>query len=163
MYQPPLNPGLAIKAKRPWDHKQSESIAAKGEEKPDKGPSEPERALVCVRCSHEITKDSQAIEVKGLHTHTQINPGGYVWNFRCFKQAWGCRMNGAPSSEFAWFQGYQWQIACCADCRLHLGWRFLSADQQVDLAADHKWQVDLAAGREFFGLISERLVDAPRS
>lgn len=28
------------------------------------------------------------------------------------------------STEYSWFPGYAWQIAQCADCQTHIGWRF---------------------------------------
>jgi hypothetical protein len=134
-------------AKPKWRHKREETLG----EQPDR-QREPHQsdhagggsALVCVRCEHVITTSESAIEIGGLHEYTQVNPGGYVWNFRCFAAAPGCVCRGAPSAEFSWFPGYAWQVEHCARCDLHLGWRF--------------------GGQEptFHGLITERLVEASR-
>ncbi len=128
-----------------WRHKAEDSLAQRVRDAAP-GATIDKRAegggLVCVRCGHTITHADAAMNVDGLHEYTQVNPGGYVWNFRCFSAAPGCRAHGAPSSEFTWFTGHRWQIENCAGCELHLGWRFESPD------------------RTFHGLITERLVEA---
>ena len=101
-------------------------------------------AIVCARCAHEITHKSAQIRVADLHEHSQVNPGGFIWNFRCFRSAPGCVPFGSLSSEFSWFPGYTWQIQHCGGCNLHLGWLFSSA------------------GDSFVGLISERIVELRR-
>lgn len=99
------------------------------------------RPMVCVRCRRPITTAGDRIDVDGLHEHTQINPHGTIWTFGCFARAPGCVPEGKPSHEFAWFAGHSWQIESCRGCRLHLGWRFSSAD------------------RRFHGLIVGRVVE----
>ena len=42
----------------------------------------------------------------------------------CFNEAPGCRPAGPASSDFTWFPGFRWRIACCEGCRIHLGWSF---------------------------------------
>ena len=99
------------------------------------------KPLVCARCKHPITTTAARIEVAGQHEHARKNPHGYEYVFGCFAEAPGCLPVTWPSTEFAWFAGYTWEIGRCERCREHLGWRFASADQV------------------FFGLISDRLVD----
>lgn len=93
----------------------------------DQRDDQVERPLVCARCGHEITSSQARIEVAGLHQHSQVNPHGYIWEFRCFSSAPGCVGRGPFTGEFSWFAGMNWQLAHCAKCQLHLGWRFESA------------------------------------
>jgi hypothetical protein len=86
----------------------------------------PEQALLCATCSATVTFENQAIEISGSHYHTFFNPAGIVFELRCFQMAPGAVAQGNPSSEFTWFPGCRWQVACCAACQVHLGWRFLS-------------------------------------
>ncbi len=103
----------------------------------------PNAALVCAFCQHPVTFPAFRIEVHGEHRHTFANPHGLVFHIGCFSEAPGCRPVGAPSSEFPWFSGYDWQVGRCARCGLHLGWLFTSA------------------AASFHGLILDRLQDAP--
>ena len=99
------------------------------------------RPLLCARCKQAITTTAARIEVAGSHEHLRTNPHGFEYQFGCFAEAPGCLSASWPSSEFAWFPGYTWQVGRCERCREHLGWRFASADHV------------------FFGLILDRLVD----
>lgn len=62
----------------------------------------------------------------GAHEHVRMNPAGFVFTIRCFSDAAGARAVGEPSSEFAWFPHYDWQVAVCRACGAHLGWWFSS-------------------------------------
>jgi hypothetical protein len=133
-------------AKPKWQYKSEDALGqrerdAQNEDRSSSGGIE----LVCVRCASVITSTASAIEIGGLHEYTQVNPGGFVWNFRCFSTAPGCSPVGNPSSQFSWFAGYTWQVEHCSRCALHLGWRFAGTDDS------------------FHGLITERLVEARRS
>lgn len=99
----------------------------------------PRRRLRCARCGHAITEAEQRIVVGGSHAHRFANPSGWVYEIGCFRDAAGCSTVGDPVAEHTWFAGYRWQIAVCAQCGGHLGWRY--------------------RGREaiFHGLILERL------
>jgi len=101
-----------------------------------------ENNILCRRCDHPITRQADLIAVDGSREHTFFNPAGIVFEIRCFSRAPGCRLEGAPSSDFTWFAGYRWQLALCLSCLTHLGWYFSGAD---------------AAG--FFGLIRNRLYE----
>jgi hypothetical protein len=103
----------------------------------------PDAALICAFCRHPITSLAFRIDVHGAHRHTFANPYGMIFRIGCFSEAPGCRPVGAPSSEFAWFSGHDWQVSLCTRCGLHLGWRFTSA------------------ATSFHGLILDRLQDAP--
>jgi len=106
----------------------------------DESEDEQSRALLCRACSIPITTAKQRIEKEGKHLHTFFNPAGIVYEVGCFRNAPGCVTYGPPSSEFAWFSGYTWQIVCCRKCREHLGWVFAAED-------------------EFFGLIVRKLIE----
>ena len=96
--------------------------------------------IVCRQCRHGITSRSQRTVVENAHRHTFANPEGIVFEIGCYEKAWGCSYAGPSSAEFTWFPGYRWRIAVCANCRIHLGWRFSSGE-----------------GHFFHGLITDRL------
>lgn len=62
--------------------------------------------------------------VAGSHAHRFANPSGCVYEIGCFRDAAGCRAVGGPVAEHTWFAGYCWQIALCAQCGGHVGWRY---------------------------------------
>ena len=103
----------------------------------------PEAVIVCRQCRNHITDESQRISIDGAHRHTFANPHGHVYDIACFGSAMGCYRAGPPSSEFAWFKNYSWQVLICAGCETHLGWVFISSE-----------------GHFFFGLIIDRLVSS---
>ena len=101
--------------------------------------SDPERqSIYCATCNRKITSEVQKFPMKGKPEHTFFNPAGQVFHIGCFKEAPGCIGVGTPSSEFSWFAGHQWRIACCGGCQSHLGWLFMN-------------------GTYFYGLILARL------
>ena len=67
-----------------------------------------------------------------------------VFAVGCFAAAPGCTVVGQPSEEFTWFAGTRWQVAVCASCGTHLGWRY-----------------ERISGGIFFGLLLDRLVADP--
>lgn len=99
-------------------------------------------ALLCRTCRARITSEDLAMTMNGQHQHAFFNPAGIAFEIRCFRAAPGALAQGVPSSEFSWFAGYAWQLACCATCHTHLGWRF----------------VDQPGSNAFFGLIASRLL-----
>jgi len=106
----------------------------------DREPSHDDQWIVCRQCLNRITGPGQRISVNGSHLHTFANPSGVVFEIGCFRSAIGCTMMGPPSTEFAWFTGYSWQIAICVSCQIHLGWSFMSP-----------------SGNRFYGLILDRI------
>jgi hypothetical protein len=99
----------------------------------------PERVLVCAACFAVVTRASERIVVHDRHEHTFLNPAGYVYRIGCYASAPGAGPFGAPSDDYAWFEGYSWQMAVCLACAEHLGWLFSGA------------------GACFWGLIVDRL------
>ena len=106
----------------------------------DKTSVAAEDAIVCRQCLHVITSNAERKIIKGAYSHTFANPEGIVFEIVCFRDAWGCGYVGPASPEFTWFAGYVWRIAVCANCHVHLGWRFSGSD-----------------GHFFHGLISSRI------
>ena len=96
--------------------------------------------LCCSACGHIITNKVYAIDIDQHHIHTFNNPANIQYTIRCFSQAQGCLEVGHPAIEHTWFTGYKWQVACCLNCQVHLGWLFRATDK-------------------FYGLIKERLID----
>ncbi|WP_320169445.1 cereblon family protein [Maridesulfovibrio sp.] len=84
------------------------------------------KKIVCRNCGLTITDPTSGIEVEGRHEHSFFNPHGYLFEILCFSNAPGCMTTGYPSSEFTWFAGHTWQVAICALCGSHLGWKFSS-------------------------------------
>lgn len=97
--------------------------------------------VLCRQCLHVITSPEQQKIINGSHVHTFANPDGIVFEIVCYRDAWGCGYIGPASPEFTWFSGYVWRIAVCANCHIHMGWRFSNAN-------DHY----------FHGLITSRLI-----
>ena len=64
----------------------------------------------------------------GRHRHTCVNPAGYVYRIECFRDAPGCIGVGQFSPEWSWFADHLWQVVCCTNCSVHLGWAFQSDD-----------------------------------
>ena len=95
----------------------------------------------CRECLHPITREEERIAAAGGLQHTFAIPHGIVFTIGCFSAADGCRLMGPPSDEFPWFAGYSWQVALCAACRRHLGWRFAAT-----------------SGAFFWGLILDHLI-----
>lgn len=106
----------------------------------DHGGSGPH--ILCVACGSRVARSSHRIAVNGSHEHSFFNPAGLVFELGCFSAAPGCSTTGAACFEFTWFPGHSWQIALCAACRNHLGWRYAAP-----------------GGSAFFGLILAQLVE----
>jgi hypothetical protein len=107
----------------------------------DKSVPSTQDVIVCRQCLHVITSPAERKVVHGSHAHTFANPEGIIFEISCFRDAWGCGYVGPASPEFTWFAGYLWRICVCANCHVHLGWRFSSPD-----------------GHFFHGLITSRLI-----
>ena len=97
------------------------------------------KPLRCTVCANPITDERHRVERGGAHEHTFVNPHGFVHHVRCFGLAAGVAEMGEPETAFSWFPGYSWQILDCANCRIHIGWRFRGPDA-------------------FYGLVAERLI-----
>src|SRR4030043_289297 len=83
-----------------------------------------ESHLLCQQCHQIITSISEMIEVSGCHQHTFANPEGLLFEIGCFRKAIGCWYIGPATEEFTWFKGFQWKVAVCSRCLIHLGWLY---------------------------------------
>ncbi len=111
---------------------------------PHSRPKDKSRPVVfCRTCRHTITLPEHRTTASGSFRHTFFNPHGVLFEIGCFSAADGCRLYGTETTEFTWFAGFAWQVALCARCAIHLGWRFRSADAT------------------FFALILDRLQEGP--
>jgi len=100
----------------------------------------------CHQCHQIITSTADMIEVAGFHQHTFANPEGIMFEIGCFRKAVGCRHIGPATREFSWFKGFQWKVAVCSRCLIHLGWLYVSSGSE-----------------SFHGLILDRLVRSAES
>lgn len=96
-------------------------------------------ALCCVRCLHPITEHAAYLELAGGHLHVFTNPGGFTYELVLYAYA-DCISYGPATSDHTWFAGYTWQLALCANCHEHLGWRYRKM-----------------GSASFYGLIRDRL------
>ncbi len=112
------------------------------EEYLEEAETPPGPVLRCRACGAAITSMGQRTAVNGRHDHVFFNPHGHVFEIGCFARAPGAFPTSPPSTEFSWFPGLTWQVAACAACRVHLGWRFQDGRHSG-----------------FFGLILDRLIE----
>ncbi len=102
------------------------------EETPEEETREEEEYILCRHCRQIITHPSQRTVINGSHAHTFANPHGMVYEIGCFRVVTGCGYTGAPTDEFTWFAGFSWRVALCGMCLTHLGWQFLSKNEQFN-------------------------------
>lgn len=100
-----------------------------------------ERAVRCARCGHALTTEKERLDLYGRHAHTFMNPSGVVFDVRLYRDVPGSSVQGMPDSDTSWFPGTAWIYAHCAECKGHVGWRY----------------VDLNDGKTFFGLIADSI------
>jgi hypothetical protein len=108
-----------------------------------------QRRLVCASCG-AVVGYVDAILPAGDTPLIFANPHGRVFELVLLREAQSLLHVGPPTTEHTWFAGYAWQVALCAGCSRHLGWRYLAGE----------------AGRSpplFFGLLRAELreEDAP--
>ena len=84
----------------------------------------------CLACGHILTNEQERQSVDGAHIHTFSNPHGIVYIIACYGDVPGCTYIGSETEHWTWFEGYVWQIALCAGCRIHIGWAFRQSDDR---------------------------------
>jgi len=100
-----------------------------------------EPCIMCIFCGTVITSPAERTEIDGSHSHTFLNPSGFVFHIGCFSCAPGCLSQGEMTNEYSWFRNYRWNYAICSGCSHHLGWHYS------------------AGNTHFFGLILDYLVE----
>jgi len=100
--------------------------------------------ILCAACRRRITTRDMAAARSGAHRHVFCNPAGMVFRIGLYRHAPGCLTLESSSTEFTWFPGHVWRVACCRGCGTHLGWHFAAVSEDA-----------------FFGLILDRLILEP--
>lgn len=106
----------------------------------DKETAQHGSKIRCRQCQVEVTKLRYRYHHHGQHHHFCINPDGIEYEIVLFSQA-DCLLFGQATEEYTWFSGYQWRVALCHHCQVHLGWQYQSGN-----------------GPDFYGLILPRLI-----
>ena len=104
--------------------------------------------ILCARCRCEISR-SAWIAAIDPHSARRVvsNPAGVLFELLTVTDAWGVVLVGVPSTEFSWFDGTQWTVACCGGCGAHLGWYFAGTGHSTPVS--------------FFGLIVSAVIEEP--
>ena len=61
---------------------------------------EEDENVYCFICGEIITRTHDRIPVEGAHKHTFTNPGGYLFEIGCFREAPGCEQTGKFTDLF---------------------------------------------------------------
>ena len=96
--------------------------------------------MACAHCGADVTLSGLRIAVGGSHRHLVPTAYGIDREIGCFSVAPGCSASGHFALEFGKSSDGFWQMALCAHCGAHLGWRYESTD-----------------ATSFFGLILDQL------
>jgi len=99
--------------------------------------------MACAHCGADITLSSLRIAVNGSHRHLVPTAHGIDREIGCFSLAPGCLATGHFALDFGKPTEGFWQMALCASCGAHLGWRHETPD-----------------GTGFYGLILDHLAPA---
>ncbi|HEY3236564.1 MAG TPA: cereblon family protein [Polyangiaceae bacterium] len=102
--------------------------------------------LRCRTCGTVIANSSALFNPGAEHPLVFSNPHGVVSEITTLRSALNLLMVTAPTTDATWFSGYGWQVALCAGCGTHLGWRFSAASPGLSPAF-------------FFGLLTKELVE----
>jgi len=78
----------------------------------------------CARCGRFITHSGAVIRLNGSENHSFINPSGILCNFITFEHCENVMVHRELYLEHSWFSGYGWRFLMCANCVLHLGWKY---------------------------------------
>ena len=108
----------------------------------DDSTTESDPTVRCAGCRTAVARTDAIIRV-GDGPTVFTNPMGFVYDLVLFGRARAMHVHGPPTTEFTWFTGYAWQVATCATCHRHLGWRFSATDD--------------ATPASFWGLLRDRL------
>ena len=97
------------------------------------------RRVRCQQCGHVLASLADRVAIGGHRQSVHINPNGVSFRLEFYRRAAGCLGVGPNTAEHTWFAGHQWQVALCAPCRAHVGWRFRAAGESGfhGLIVDH--------------------------
>ncbi|CAH1634959.1 unnamed protein product [Spodoptera littoralis] len=81
--------------------------------------------LCCSSCMAQIARKEHIFPMSSEGVHSNYtNLGGYMHDILTVSEVCGVAPSGAASAEYSWFPGYTWTVAVCANCMVHVGWRF---------------------------------------
>ncbi len=127
----------------PFEREGGTKVDSMAEEKAKQKPSTDEEYILCRQCLQVITSPAERIKIQGTHQHTFANLHGIVFEIGCFRSAIGCIQTGSTTDEWTWFKGFNWKVALCGVCLVHMGWLYPSRD-----------------GFSFYGLILDRIIES---
>ena len=87
------------------------------------------RQVRCLHCGHVLASLADRVAVGGHRQSVHINPNGVSFRLEFYRRASGCLGAGPSTAEHTWFAGHEWQVALCAPCGVHVGWRFRAAGE----------------------------------
>jgi len=99
-------------------------------EKSKKGQS----SIRCKHCGATISQMRQIFSVGGSEgtAGAYVNCHGIVHHTMTLRDIEAQITLGQPETKDSWFPGYSWQIAYCAVCHNHLGWKFRKVGQRTN-------------------------------
>jgi cereblon len=107
---------------------------------------EPSTLLRCRFCETVVGSEDDLFCMRAT-TPIQAfpNPAGILYEILTLGDAHNLIFVGPPTTEFTWFTGYAWDVAHCAACTSHLGWRYLQVSPSPETPC-------------FFGLLRAQVV-----
>ena len=99
----------------------------------DEEEEQGEEWICCRVCGHRLARVNDRIpdsDTLGIHGGAFINPHGYLHALAPYFGAPGAHVVGRFYAQHSWFQGYDWAMAHCGSCGIHLGWCFESAGRR---------------------------------
>jgi hypothetical protein len=93
----------------------------------------------CRHCRGKIALNAHRIQINQTDNYIFQNPSGIFFRVICFSTAPGAANITEYTEENTWFKGFAWSISLCRHCGSHIGWHYVSADQN------------------FYGLVADRL------
>ena len=99
----------------------------------------------CNICYTWLTNSSLLQGIMGRPAlKTYVNPHGIQCDLLTFSDCQEFQEAPDATTEYTWFDGYQWRIIVCAGCGFHLGWKFEAVREAL-------------SPKEFFGILEDRL------
>jgi len=116
---------------------------------PDDDKDKSGKEYRCSMCGALIARSGDLVKINGTDTHSFINPSGIRCNFRTFSQCENILADERLFMEYSWFPGYGWRFLICSSCSWHLGWKYDSVNQEMQL-------------QEFFGVLTQAVEEVSR-
>ena len=112
----------------------------------DTSKAERGRRFHCGACDAHVADSRDLFAAAGAGASAVfVNPSGRFFEIVTLRRVRSVATAGPLTYEATWFDGFAWQLALCARCGSHLGWRYRAAGG--------------AKPGDFFGLIRAALVE----